>query len=63
MTEVRVGMKFLHKRVLDENNQPAVYVVTKIQGGIIYYKQPAEKKAKQCSYMDEFITKYFLKEI
>jgi hypothetical protein len=49
-----IGMKFLHKRVLDGNYLPAKYIVTKIAEGIVYYKQPSERKAMQSCYVGQF---------
>lgn len=41
-----VGMRFWHRTILDGAN-PAMYVVTAIREGVIYYKQPLERKAKE----------------
>lgn len=43
----QVGLKFLHRRILGTDNKPAEYVVTAIRQGVVYYKQPSERKAKE----------------
>lgn len=57
----KVGMKFLHRRVLNEKNAPALYVVTKIECGSVYYKQPDEKKAKEWCEPKDFFRNVCLK--
>jgi hypothetical protein len=47
MMAPQVGQRFLHRRVLDQANKPAVYVVTLIRSGVVYYKQPDERKGKE----------------
>jgi hypothetical protein len=37
----KVGLKFLHARVLDEQNRPMAFVVTRIANGSVYYR-PAD---------------------
>lgn len=32
------GLCFRHSRVLDANNKPMAYVVTKVAKGVVYYK-------------------------
>ena len=44
----RIGLRFLHRRVVDSNGKPATYVVTAIRQGVVWYKQPDERKAKEC---------------
>jgi hypothetical protein len=52
MMSPTIGLKFQHRRVLDAANRPAIYVVTAIRKGVIYYKQPQEQKAKECCELD-----------
>jgi hypothetical protein len=42
-----LGAKFLHARILDENNKPAACTVSAIRQGVIYYKVGDERKAKE----------------
>lgn len=35
---VRRGLRFVHSRFLTEDHQPAVYVVTKVALGVVYYR-------------------------
>lgn len=44
----RVGLQFSHRRVVDSNGKPAAYVVTAIRQGTVWFKQPDERKAKEC---------------
>ncbi len=58
----KVGMKFKHRRILRPDNKPgADHVVTKIAQGVVYYKQPHEKKAKAYTPVSDF-HKIVLKE-
>lgn len=50
----QVGQVFQHRRVLDEKNQPATYVVTRIAKGVVWYKQPDERKAKECCAVEDW---------
>lgn len=50
----KAGLVFRHRRVLDENNKPAAYVVTRVAIGTVWYKQPRERKATECCGVDEF---------
>jgi hypothetical protein len=52
----KVGMRFKHKRVLSSTDfkSPAEYVVTKVAQGVVYYKQPDERKAKESIGVEDF---------
>lgn len=43
----KVGMRFVHARILDENNQPAPCSVSAVREGVVYYKVGDERKAKE----------------
>lgn len=54
MIEPRIGLRFVHRRILDENNRPAVYEVTAIQQGVIYIRMDGERKAKEWVTLDRW---------
>ncbi len=47
------GLRFLHSRVLDTNNQPMAYVVTKIAHGAVYYR-PVDGGSPDCCDVQDF---------
>jgi hypothetical protein len=47
------GLRFHHARALDENNQPMVYVVTKIARGTVYYR-PVDGGSPDCCDEQDF---------
>lgn len=51
-----VGMRFRHKRILDNSNprQGADCVVSSIRHGAIYYRVAGETKAKEYTTMDRW---------
>lgn len=53
-TPPKVGARFLHRRVLGADNKPALYIVTAIRRGVVYYKQPDETKARECVPLGEW---------
>ena len=50
----QVGLVFQHRRVLDEMYRPAAYVVTRISKGVVWFKQPGERKAKECCAVEDW---------
>jgi hypothetical protein len=48
-----VGMEFTHRRVLDANNKPMRYRVTRIAQGVVYYA-PTEGGKSEKTGVDEF---------
>ena len=59
---VQRGMRFLHSRIINEQRQPAEYVVTAVRRGTVYYKQPDEGKAHQCADL-KYFTDHVVKEV
>lgn len=49
-----VGLRFRHKRVLTNDGRSAVYVVTAIRRGAVFYRQDDELKARECVDVQDF---------
>jgi hypothetical protein len=47
------GDKFIHRRWLDENNQPLKCEVTRVARGLVYWKAEGERKAKHYFRLEE----------
>lgn len=50
----KVGLAFIHTRILDENMQPARCTVSAVRDGVIYYRVGDEKKAKEYVTLDRW---------
>jgi hypothetical protein len=56
----KLGMRFKHSRVLDSDKKPALYQVTRIANGLIYYRNiidPGNRTAlgtPACCHLEEF---------
>ena len=57
------GMVFLHRRVLNEDNTPMSYVVTRIIHGAVYYRPSGWKGGSEFCLLDEFEARVCLEEI
>lgn len=47
MNTPKPGDRFLHARILDQNNNPAQCYVSAVRQGVVYYRVGDEKKAKE----------------
>lgn len=52
-SRLKVGVRFYHSRVLNERNQPALYIVTRIAQGVVYYR-PVAGGHSQCCPIEQF---------
>jgi hypothetical protein len=51
--KLKRGTKFIHKHWLDSNNQPLMCEVTRVSLGLVYWKQPGERKAHHYFRLEE----------
>lgn len=49
-----VGLRFRHRRVLAADGTPALYTVTAMRRGTVYYRQDGETRSRECTGIDEF---------
>lgn len=59
--ELRIGQKFRHKKVLDENNQPALCRITARRWGQVHYVVGDEPRSK--NYFDERKAHWYVGEL
>jgi hypothetical protein len=53
MEAAKIGAQFKHRRVLDQNNLPMVYRVTRMMRGYVYYK-PVDGGKSECCPIEDF---------
>lgn len=54
MISPTIGARFLHARILDDQNKPAACTISAIRQGVIYYKVGDERKAKEYVTLDRW---------
>jgi hypothetical protein len=50
----KVGSRFLHSRILDAGNKPALCTVSAVRQGVVYYRVGDERKAKEYVTLDRW---------
>jgi hypothetical protein len=47
------GFRFFHSRIIDADNRPMLYVVTKVARGAVYYR-PVDGGSPDCCDLQDF---------